>query len=641
MQTEPLPNPTGQKPRSNFSRVFFLSILLLLIVCVAAVYVMWRWPTIWNPAQTTPVGSQLSTSNPNTATPPTLLASTPVPTLAVQTNHNPSPPEGAFLFSMEDGQTSHLFLYQPGVLPLTRLFNSTWDDHDPAVSPDGSRLAFSSRRNGYWDLYIMNLSDGNLTRVTDTPEYEGSPTWSSDGLWLAYEKYGQDYLDIFINNLADPTAIPIRLTENAGFNHAPTWSPSGREIAFVSTRSSNQDIWLARLDRVDDRFINLSHTTGANEDQPAWAADGTHLAWVSDASGSKTIETFDTQNMDAVLYQVGVGDDPAWNSDSTQIVTRLRGPNQVDLTAYQAATGQLTIPFSTLRGDVHGLTWVHPETANLLLALAAGVDQNPPAAPFTAILTLAPGPSGRLGVVPLTDVNAPYAFLQDSSDEAFQALRIQVAQEAGWDFLANLENAYIPLTEPPIPGAPENWLYTGRAINIITVPVQAGWMAVTREDFSGQVYWRILLKCRYQDGSQGLPMTAPIWNFNTRFSGDPNAYEQGGSWSPPLTGYWLDFTAIAGRFGWQRQAALANWRSFYPATLYNQFVFSQGLDWNHAMREVYSIESLSTYTPVPTYTRTPTPTKEGTQTLVPTRTPSPTPSQTLTPTFRPTWTVQP
>ena len=63
---------------------------------------------------------------------------------------------------------------------------------------------YSSRQNGYWDLYILDLETGEQTRLTDTPEYEGSPTWSPDGQWIAYERYNGVSLDIYLQSLTDP-----------------------------------------------------------------------------------------------------------------------------------------------------------------------------------------------------------------------------------------------------------------------------------------------------------------------------------------------------------------------------------------------------------------------------------------------------
>jgi len=70
----------------------------------------------------------------------------------------------------------------------------TMVEHDtaPAASPDGSRIAFMSNRNGNWDIFIVDINrpegpEGQgLTRVTSHGARDGLPTWSPDGQWLAF-----------------------------------------------------------------------------------------------------------------------------------------------------------------------------------------------------------------------------------------------------------------------------------------------------------------------------------------------------------------------------------------------------------------------------------------------------------------------
>ncbi len=141
-------------------------------------------PTNRLPTGVATAGPAQHTSTPAGA--PTLSPS-PLPTLP------PSIPtqagmrqQGIMIIAMTDGYYSHLFAYNPQYLPFTRLTNSNWDDIAPAVSPDAKHLAFSSHKNGYWNLYMMDLSTGVTSQLTDTPEYDSNPTWSPDNHWLAY-----------------------------------------------------------------------------------------------------------------------------------------------------------------------------------------------------------------------------------------------------------------------------------------------------------------------------------------------------------------------------------------------------------------------------------------------------------------------
>src|SRR5688572_16937121 len=186
------------------------------------------------------------------------------------------------IFSYEEDGYAHLFAYIPEELPLTRLTSGDWDDITPSASPDGEKIAFASNRNGYWDLYLLDLGSGETSQLTDTPEYEGAPTWSPDGAFMAFEIYGDDNLEIIVGPAENPLKDSIYLTASLASDHSPAWAPDGRHIAFVSTQNGNSEIILADLDRTDNnRFENLSDTELASESHPVWSPDGHLLAWAS------------------------------------------------------------------------------------------------------------------------------------------------------------------------------------------------------------------------------------------------------------------------------------------------------------------------------------------------------------------------
>ena len=188
-------------------------------------------------------------------------------------------------------------------------------------------------------------------------------------------------------------------------------------------------------------------------------------------------------------------------------------------------------------------------------------------------------------------VEAPYPKLHDAVDEAFYAYQDRLASLGGWDLLASLENAYVPLTTSLDPGRQGDWLYTGRAFAVNSVPITAGWMAVVREDFGSRTYWRVYIKTRYQDGRQGRPMTQIPWDFNARFSGNTTYYEEGGALTSEVPkGYWVDFSKIALEYGWERQVALSNWQRYYHASRFNVFAITSGLDWEEAMLQLWPPE---------------------------------------------------
>jgi TolB protein len=232
--------------------------------------------------------------------------------------------------------------------------------------------------------------------------------------------------------------------------------------------------------------------------------------------------------------------------------------------------------------------------------------------------------------VDLEGVQAPYPQLHDLADEAFNALRERIQREVGWDALASLENAFVPITSSLDPGFGEDWLYTGRAFAINSLMTNAGWMVAVREDFGSQTYWRLYLRAQLQDGSLGIPLHDQPWDLRARYNLDPQVYEQGGQYSDVPPGYWVDVTSLAAQYGWERVPALPNWRTFYRGARFTEFALIEGLDWYTAMLQLYPPDVLVTPTRLLPPTLTPTRTPTNTPTSTPTRTPRPTGSPTIT-----------
>lgn len=556
----------------------------------------------------------------------------------------PSPSKNAqeiVLLSIEEDGYAHLFAYIPNQMPLTRLTNGDWDDITPAPSPDGEHIAFASNRFGYWDLYLMDLSTGELTRLTDTPQYEGAPTWSPDGTFIAYETYLDDNLEIVVGPADDPAKGAIRLTASPAADHSPAWAPGGRQIAFIS----NGDVFLADLDKPNEqRFQNISNTPLTSESHPVWSPDGSHLAWASQSQsiGRSGIYLWDATSQLPAEW-IGDGDFPAWNTSGDRIITTVPAPNTKFIITY-TVDGTMLDTLTPFPYQIDGMTW-----ANLVMPAALPKDFAQ-AAQFTpAPLWAASGApvveagTGRWSLVDLDNVQAPYPQLHDLVDEAFNALRTRVIEEVGWDALASLENAFVPITSDLDPGFGEDWLYTGRAFAVNSLMANAGWMVAVREDFGAQTYWRLYLRTQAQDGSLGIPLHDLPWDLRARYNLDPQVYEQGGTYSDVPPGYWVDITSLAAQYGWERVPALPNWRTFYGGARFTEFALTDGLDWYTAMLQLYPPDVLLTPTRLLPPTLTPTRTPTATRTPTSTRTPRPTatrftatPSKTPTPSDTPT-----
>jgi TolB protein len=270
------------------------------------------------------------------------------------------------------------------------------------------------------------------------------------------------------------------------------------------------------------------------------------------------------------------------------------------LTAYPVGPGasQTLLPPLKLPGSTRGITWakdVSLEKVELPQEnqLSAGDDDWPYNNQVTSGTEIE-----KQDLVSLTEVEAPHPKLNQQALESFQALKTRTADVAGWDFLSVLNNAYLPLTTPLEPTGGQEWLHTGRAVEVSDLPRQAGWLIVVKEEYGGETYWRLYLRARRQDGSQGQPLKSYPWDFDQLYSGSYSAYEQGGARRDSLPeGYWVDFTDLAAGYGWTRFPALPRWRTAYPQARWQMFAFSQGLTWEQAMLEIYPDLVLITPTP--------------------------------------------
>jgi len=547
--------------------------------------------------------------------------------------------QGMVVFAMVEDGFSHLYAFSPGNPTLLRLTSYPWDDIHPVLSPDGERIAFSSKRNGYWDIYLLELKDGTLTRVTDTPDFDSSPAWSPDGSRLAFQSYIDNNMEIMVADLSQQPSQITRITFNEDQDYDPVWSPINNQILFVSSYQNKPGFWTASIESNSIRLQPLEIQTGEDPRFPAYSPDGSYLAWSSVVQNRRTIFTWQSGDRLKGPDDVVEGERASWSPDGEILFVSISQPNHDYLAAYSYPSGNLVYPVTPTAGKIDGLDWkgsdlihVHPEWVQKQQELDLLPKYQTVITPPVANLP------NRYQLTNIEGINAPYSMLHDLTNESFIALREKLKIETGWDILANLEAAFLPIANISEPGMEENWLYTGRAFKINYIPMNVGWMMITKEEYGTQTYFRLYARPLYQDGSMGKPVIKRAWNINARFANNPASYERGGELSPSYPeGYWVDVTDMALRYDWERIPATPNWTTFFQGAQFNLFAMRQGLSWRSAMLELYPVEIFITPTLEVPPTITPTPT----QRVFRTKTPTITPTATLTPTNRPTWTPLP
>lgn len=169
---------------------------------------------------------------------------------------------------------------------FTRLSADTASASDPAFSPDGSRIAFVSLRDGNAEIYVMNADGSGSTRVTSDPLTDGRPSFTPDGQTIVFHSSRTAGKQQIWSVNIDGTGL-TQLTRDS-VNASPSVSPDGQTIAYVSTRNKDGDIWLMGKDGANQR--QFTRTPQQREAEPHFLRDGTLAYLVERKEGNRTVQ---------------------------------------------------------------------------------------------------------------------------------------------------------------------------------------------------------------------------------------------------------------------------------------------------------------------------------------------------------------
>jgi len=194
---------------------------------------------------------------------------------------------------------------------LRRLTDSPGYDAEATISTDGSRIVFTSVRDGDLDLYAMAPDGGAVRRLTERAGYDGGAFYSDDGEWLVYrasrprdEKALLEFRSLLAKALVRPSALELHVmradgsgdrevTHNGAANFAPFFFRGGHDrIVFVSNladaKGRDFDLYSVNADGTDLERLTYNPTF---DGFPMFSPDGTKLVFCSNRHNGKAGET--------------------------------------------------------------------------------------------------------------------------------------------------------------------------------------------------------------------------------------------------------------------------------------------------------------------------------------------------------------
>ena len=131
----------------------------------------------------------------------------------------------------------------------------------PAWSPDGKFLSLTMYQDGNAEIYILNLQNKNLTRLTNHYAIDTESSWSKKGSKIMFTSGRSGSPQLYEINLRQSNARPKRVTFDGNYNAKGSYLPNNEGIVFVHRADVNFQIAIKYFDENFIRPVSYTHLT--------------------------------------------------------------------------------------------------------------------------------------------------------------------------------------------------------------------------------------------------------------------------------------------------------------------------------------------------------------------------------------------
>jgi len=169
---------------------------------------------------------------------------------------------------------------------INRLVSDGLQNMSPVLSPDGTKLAYTSYRDGAPNVFLRDLKSGREQPLTSGPWLALPGAWSPDGRYLALSQSLEGNNDIFLYDLKHQRLR--RLTTHPGIDVSPSFAPDSKRLVFASDRTGSPQLYLTDLNGKTP--VQLTQT-GPYNTSPAWSPQNDTIAFIG-RSADHTLDLY-------------------------------------------------------------------------------------------------------------------------------------------------------------------------------------------------------------------------------------------------------------------------------------------------------------------------------------------------------------